>query len=102
MPRRPYFAEKDGHVQNIQEGHEPVETAKKEEDRLYEGPKNDKVGYSVYQLETRLHKGRAAIKAALSAMKKEPAKWVRDNKQIVRYYLGIADMAELKKRLGVK
>ena len=82
--------------------HTPRETKADGEDQLYAGPKNDKIGYSVYQLETRLHKGRASIKAALSAMKVEPTKWINENKLKIRYYLGKAEMNELKKRLGVK
>ena len=85
-----------------QEQHTSRETKADGEDPLYAGPKNDKVGYSVYQLETRLHKGRASIKAALSAMKIEPAKWSNDNKLKIRYYLGGDELRELKKRLGVK
>ncbi len=85
-----------------QEQHTPRETKADGEDQLYAGPKNDKVGYSVYQLETRLHRGRASIRAALAAMKIEPAKWISDNKLKIRYYLGVAEMNELKKRLGVK
>lgn len=85
-----------------QEQHTPRETKADGEDPLYAGAKNDKVGYSVYQLETRLHKGRASIKAALSAMKVEPAKWISDNKLKIRYYLGGDELRELKKRLGVK
>lgn len=85
-----------------QEQHTHCEPKADGEDQLYAGAKNDKVGYSVYQLETRLHKGRASIKATLSAMKVEPAKWISDNKLKIRYYLGVADMLELKKRLGVK
>lgn len=88
---------------NRQAEHSPSETTKEEEeDQLYAGPKNDKVGYSVYMLEEKLHRGRASIKAALAAMNIEPAKWVRDNKLKVRYYLGKAEITELKKRLGVK
>lgn len=85
-----------------QEQHTPCETKKDGEDPMYAGAKNDKVGYSVYQLETRLHKGRASIKAALSAMKIEPAKWISDNKLKIRWYLGGDELRELKKRLGVK
>ena len=80
----------------------PVETKKDEEDRMYEGPKNDKVGYSVYQLEKKFHRGRATIRAALAAMGKEAARWIRDNKLKVKYYLGEAELTELKKRLGAK
>ncbi len=87
---------------NRQEQHTPVETNKNEEDRMYEGPKNDKVGYSVYQLEKMFHRGRATIRAALAAMGKEAARWIRDNKLKVKYYLGEAELTELKKRLGAK
>ena len=72
------------------------------EDRLYEGPKNDKVGYSVYQLEKKLRRGRASIRKALGLMKIDEARWTRGNKLIARYYLGEAEMAELKRILGVK
>ena len=85
-----------------QEQRTPHETKADGEDQLYAGPKNDKIGYSVYQLETRLHKGRASIKAALSAMKIEPSKWITDDKLKIRYYLGGDELRELKKRLGVK
>ena len=80
----------------------PVETKRDEEDRMYEGPKNDKVGYSVYQLEKKFHRGRATIRAALAAMGNEAARWIRDNKLKVKYYLGEAELVELKKRLGAK
>ena len=85
-----------------QEQHTPCETKADGEDKLYAGPKNDKVGYSVWRLEVSLHRGRASIRAALAAMKIEPAKWIDSNKLKIRYYLGKAEMNELKKRLGVK
>jgi len=72
------------------------------EDPMYDGPKNDKVGYSANRLEAMLHKGRVTIKAALAAMGIEAAKWIRNNQLKIRYYLGEAEMKELKKRLGVK
>lgn len=87
---------------NRRDEHEPVETKKEEEDPLYGGPKNDKVGYSVYQLEKMLHRGRVSIRKALRLMKIDEVKWERDNKLISRCYLGEAEMAELKRILGVK
>lgn len=79
----------------------PCKVTKDEPDPMYDGPKNDKKGYSVYQLEGMFHRGRKAIKYALGIMKVEPAKWMGGNKLKVRYYLGEAGMAELKQRLGV-
>lgn len=75
----------------------------KEEDPVYGGgEKNDKVGYTVYQLEALLHKGRKAVKNALAGMKKESSEWTQKGRPVVKWFLGDKDMATLKKRLGVK
>ncbi len=81
----------------------PCKTEKAdEEDRLYEGPENDKNAYTIYQLEKTLHKYRGAVKKALSGMKKEPSAWMLKGRPVVKWFLGEDDMKELKKRLGVK
>lgn len=86
---------------NRQERNMPVETNKDEEDRLYEGPKNDKNAYTIYQLEKMLHKYRGGIKKILGSMKKEPVAWTLRGRPVVKWFLGEADMKELKQRLGV-
>ena len=74
-----------------------------EKDPVYGGgEKNDKNGYTIYQLEKMLHKWRKTIKSALSDMKKEPSAWMQKGRPVVKWFLGDKDLATLKKRLGVK
>ena len=85
-----------------QEQHTPRETKADGEDPLYAGPKNDKVGYTVKDLEKMLHKRSRTIRDALDAMWITPLKWKQGKLLKVRYYLGGDELRELKKRLGVK
>ena len=87
---------------NRRDEHEPAETVKREEDRLYEGPKNDKIAYTIYQLEALVRRNRKTIRSVLDGVKIEPMRWTQRGKLIDHYFLGEAEMAELKNRLGVK
>ena len=76
----------------------PVEAAEpvaEDDDPLYGGPKNDKVGYTVEELIQTSGRDFYAVLANLERLGVTPAVWKRDGKTFCKFYLSPGDLDRL-------
>ena len=75
--------------------HGKAEPAAEDDDPLYGGPKNDRVGYTVEELMEASGRDFYAVPAGLERLGVTPCVWKRDGKTFCKFYLSPDDLVRL-------